>query len=300
MREESQVELLVSDNASSDGTQALVTAYQSRGAAIGYIRNETNVGADRNILNCYEHASGRYVWILSDDDLIEPGTVKRVVSALFSQRYDLVCIRCYSFEGDYSGPKPFSPIPDLELSRAEDLARHVHVFFTFISAVIINKERNSSASHRPFDSLVGTNLAQLGPFYTALNHHRRSLLIRDPLIAARGNSNVGYALYRVFGPTLADITREWIDKKATQRAIINGTIQRFFPYWIMMSRRSQASTVPENPHKVLRTCFGSEPRYWVFDYPVYALPFPLAKSWLLGVRVVNRLDTLLMNMLVSS
>jgi hypothetical protein len=175
----------------------------------------------------------------------------------------------------------------------------MHVFFTFISAVIINKERVSLAPHRPFDSLVGTNLVQLGPLFTALNLHRQSLLIRDPLIAARGNSNVGYALYRVFGPTLAEITRKWLDRRVTQQAIINGTIQKFFPYWLMMSRKSQASIVQENPHRVLRTCFGSDLRYWVFDYPVYALPLPLAKIWLLCVRIVNRLDTLLINLKVG-
>ena len=293
---EPQVELLVSDNASPDGTQALVTALQNRGAAIRYIRNETNVGADRNILQCYERAAGQYVWIFSDDDLIEPGTVKRVINALSSQRYDVLCIRGYSLEGEYAGPRRFTPTPDLDIAKAEDLARHVHVFFTFISAVIINKERNSSTSHRPFDSLLHTNLVQLGPVYTALNHHRRSLLIRDPLVAARGNSNVQYALYRVFGPTLVGITHEWIDSKSTQLAIISGLIQKFFPYWILMSRQSRASTVPDDPHMVLRTCFGSDLRYWIFDYPIYALPLPLAKSWWLGVRVVNKFDSLLMNM----
>jgi glycosyltransferase involved in cell wall biosynthesis len=298
--DDARVELIVSDNASPDSTFEVVSGYLNRGAAIRYIRNETNVGADRNILQCYEQASGKYVWILSDDDLIEPGTVQRVMNALSSGKYDLVFIWCYSFDGDYRGPKRFDPKADLEFERAEDLAQHVHVFFTFISAVVINKERNSSTSHQSFDSLLDTGLVQLGPFYTALNLHRRSLLIRDPLIAARGNSNVGYALYRVFGPTLTEITRTWIKKRAIQHAIINGTIRRFFPQWIMMSRKSQASKIPENPHMVLRSCFGSDPWYWVFDYPIYALPLPLAKGWWLVVRVVNRLDSLIMNMQASS
>jgi abequosyltransferase len=298
--DDKRVELIVSDNASPDSTLEIISEYLKRGATIRYIRNQTNVGADRNILQCYELASGKYVWILSDDDLIESGTVQRIVNALSSERYDLVFISGYSFDGDYRGPKRFNPKADLEFERAENLAQHVHVFFTFISAVVINKERNSSASHLPFDSLLDTGLVQLGPFYTALNLHRRSLFIRDPLVAARGNSNVGYALYRVFGPTLTEITRTWIKEKAIQHAIINGTIRRFFPQWIMMSRKSLASKIPEDPHTVLRTCFGSDLAYWFFDYPIYALPLPLAKGWWLGVRVVNKLDSLIMNMQASS
>ncbi len=300
MRGETRIELLVSDNASTDGTGALIVAYQNRGLTIRCIRNETNIGADRNILQCYEQASGKYVWIFSDDDIIAPGTLDRVLGALSSQEYDLVCIRTYFFKGNYVRHRHFTPVPDLDLTRSEDLARRFHVYFTFVSGIIVNKERISSLPHRPFDSLLDTNLAQLGPFYTALNHHRRSLLIRDPLIAATGNSNVGYALYRVFGPALTRITREWAEKKSVQRAILNGTIQTFLPFFILLTRQSSALSVSEDPHQVLRPCFGNNIRYWIFDYPVYALPLPLAKIWLLAIRVINKLDALFGGSLVTS
>jgi abequosyltransferase len=293
MQGETRVELLVSDNASSDDTCALVAAYQSRGLDIRYIRNSTNLGPDRNILQCYDQSSGKYVWVFSDDDLIKSGTLKRVLNALSLRRYDLVCVRAYFFEGDYKGHKNFTTTADLDCANAEELAAHFHVFFTFISGVIVNKESIARVSHPPFDSLLDTNLAQLGPFYTALNHQRRSLLIRDPLIAARGNKNVGYALYRIFGPQFNGITEGWIDKPSVSRAILNGTIQMFFPFFIFLTRLSEASTVAEDPHAVLRPCFGQNFRYWMFDYPIYALPLPLAKGWLLVVRVMNKVDSLL-------
>jgi abequosyltransferase len=290
---ETGVELLVSDNASSDDTGALVASYQGRGLGIRYIRNANNLGPDRNILQCYEQASGKYVWIFSDDDLIHSETLGRVLKALSSGRYDLVCVRAYFFEGEYNRHKDFSATADLDVTSAEELAAHFHVFFTFISGVIVNKEVIASVSHRPFSSLLDTNLAQLGPFYTALNHQRRSLLIRDPLVAARGNRNVGYALYRIFGPHLNRITEGWIEKASVKRAIANGTIQMFFPFFIFLTRLSEASTVEEDPHAVLRPCFGHNFRYWIFDYPIYALPLPLAKLWLLVVRVMNKIDALL-------
>lgn len=297
---ESRVEVIVSDNASTDNTPAVIEDYKQRGHEIRYLRNETNRGPDFNILLCFEQARGKYVWIFGDDDLIAPGTLKRVLDALSLQLYDLVCIRAYAIEGEYVQHKHFAPAPDLDLARAEDLARHFNVFFTFISGMIVNKERISSAPHRPFDSLLNTNLGQLGPFYTALNHHRRSLFIRDPLIAGTGNKNVGYALFRIFGTNLARITCEWIDRISVQRAIINGTIQTFFPLYILLIRQSKFSSISENPHQVLRACFGKNFRYWVFDYPIYALPLPLARIWLLIVRTINKIDKLLGNPLVRS
>ena len=293
LQSESRVELIVSDNASMDNTSAVVEDYKQRGLSIRYLRNESNRGADFNILQCYEQAAGKYVWVFGDDDVIAPGTLKRVLDALASQLYDLVCIRAYSFEGEYVLHKNFTTAPDLDIARVEDLARHLHVFFTFISGIIVNKELISSVTHRPFDSLLETNLIQLGPYYTVLNHHRRSLLIRDPLIAAMGNNHVEYALYRSFGPTLTQITGEWVENKFVQRVIINATIQTFFPSYLLLTRLSETSDVTENPHQVLRPCFGNNFRYWIFDYPIYALPLPLARVWLLVVRVLSKIDKLI-------
>lgn len=289
LRDEKQVELIVSDNASHDKTQSVVVDYQKRGLAIRYVRNETNLGPDRNILQCFNLASGKYAWVFSDDDLIAPETVKRILQTLSNQEYDLVCIRPYFFEGAYVKHKSFVPSADFEFSKAEDFARRVHVLFTFISSIIVNKEKVSSVAHRPFDALFDTNLAQLGPYYTALNYHRRSLLIQDPLIAATGNKNVGYALYRIFGSSLSTITKEWIEEASVQKAIMNGTIGRFFPSWILLTRKTSNRQVQEDPHQVLRACFGRNFRYWAFAYPTYALPLPVAEFWLLGVKVINRL-----------
>ncbi len=289
---ETRVELIVSDNASSDETAEVVSRYEASGLPLRYLRNHTDVGADRNILQCFERATGKYVWIFSDDDVIAPGTFDRVLGVLSEQRYDLVCIRAYFFKGEYNSHRNFKPVRDLEFTEPEALARQFHVFFTFVSGIILNKERIASIPHEPFESLAGSKLAQLAPFYTALNHQRRSLLIRDPLIAATGNGRVGYALYNVFGPTLKKITGEWVQDKKVQRAILNETLKRFLPFFLYSSRISKVSTVPEDPHQVLRYCYGDNFRYWLFDFPIYVLPVPLARVWLFAVKVVNRIDAL--------
>lgn len=301
LRDENRIELLVSDNASPDGTGATVAAYQKRGLAIRYIRNEVNIGPDRNILQCYLLASGNYVWVFSDDDLILPGTIERVLNVLSAGIYDIVNLTAcpYDEHGRHLQGRT-RQLGDLDFSSAKDFARTVHVFFTFISGVILHKKRISSLPHRSFESILDTNLTQLGPVYSALNCHRRSLLIRDPLIAARSNENVGYALYRVFGTTFEKITSEWIDDKSVRQAIFNGTIRKFLPFWIIPSRELRASSVPEDPHQVLRICYGSNMRYWIFIYPIYFLPLPFARIWLLGVRIINKLDSILGGLLSKS
>ena len=134
---ERRVELLISDNASPDDTGEVVCGYSNRGISIRYIRSESNLGADRNILQCYEQAAGKYVWICGDDDVIEPFGLAKVLSYLDSEEdYDIVCLRARGFSGEYKSRLPPKKQEVLICGSAEDLACQVHVFFTFISGII--------------------------------------------------------------------------------------------------------------------------------------------------------------------
>jgi len=73
------VELVVSDNASSDATQAVLAKYQSR-FAIRISRNSTNIGIIGNITKvASELAAGEFVWLIGDDDVLIAGAVERVL-----------------------------------------------------------------------------------------------------------------------------------------------------------------------------------------------------------------------------
>jgi len=66
-----RIELLVSDNASTDDTQTVIAALQAHAALpISYYRNETNVGMDRNFDLLFKRGRGRFVWMLGDDDYL--------------------------------------------------------------------------------------------------------------------------------------------------------------------------------------------------------------------------------------
>ena len=288
LQHESRVEVIVSDNASTDDTAAVVREVADRGLELRYLRNEANLGPDANILQCYEQATGKYIWLFGDDDVIAPGTIRRVLAAVEAQEYDLIAINSYSFEGPYTGHRKFTPRSDLVFSRAVDLAWHMHVFMTFLSGFIVNKERADGLPHEPFDRLLNSCFLQLGPRLTLMNHHRRSLFIRDPLIAASGNTSVSYGLYRVFGANLASITRQWLSSKHAQRSILNSTIRTLFPFWLIRERFKPHKGNGESPFAILNGSFARNPRLWFFAYPVYALPLPVARLWLFAIRIANK------------
>ena len=149
-----RVELLISDNASTDGTEAYLKGLLCRGLKV--FRNAANIGGDRNFLACVERASGAYVWLVGDDELIEAGGVGRVLARLSGERPALLILRD---GGPGAGAGGGSTYPDYgacvreEMKRTESFA----LSHTLITANVFRKD--------VFDLNVATSM-----LYTSYAH----------------------------------------------------------------------------------------------------------------------------------
>ena len=74
------LELIISDNASEDGTGAVVRSMND--VRIRYVRNSHNLGHRENWNRCLALAHGDYITILPDDDLMMPDNLAVKVDAL--------------------------------------------------------------------------------------------------------------------------------------------------------------------------------------------------------------------------
>ena len=74
------VEVLVSDNCSTDGTADYLRATDS--TFLTWWTNKSNIGGDRNFLKCIQEARGEYVWLVGDDDLLAEQAVRRVCEVI--------------------------------------------------------------------------------------------------------------------------------------------------------------------------------------------------------------------------
>lgn len=76
------IEVLVFDDCSTDDTREVVESFCREDRRIKYILNARNLGATPNINQAMKQASGEYVVLLGADDLLEPGSLKALKSAL--------------------------------------------------------------------------------------------------------------------------------------------------------------------------------------------------------------------------
>lgn len=76
------IEVIISDNCSTDGTWEICKEYQKKDSRIRIFRNHRNVGPVLNWINCAEKARGSYSKILFSDDLLKKVCVEKMVVPL--------------------------------------------------------------------------------------------------------------------------------------------------------------------------------------------------------------------------
>lgn len=76
------IEIIVSDDASTDNTVAIVRKYQKSGVVL--VENPKNQGMSANFNRVIRHSSGKYVLKLDADDLIDPNYVVEQIQVLES------------------------------------------------------------------------------------------------------------------------------------------------------------------------------------------------------------------------
>jgi glycosyltransferase involved in cell wall biosynthesis len=76
------IEVLVSNNCSTDDTWAFLQETAKQVPFIRLNHNETNIGSEAHFYLLPKLATGRYLYMIGDDDLFEPGALRRILEAL--------------------------------------------------------------------------------------------------------------------------------------------------------------------------------------------------------------------------
>lgn len=79
---ERRIEILISDNAGADDTSSVISEFRDRLPTMTYWRNDANIGAEGNMLKLVTVCRGRYLWLLGDDELLYPHTLRDLIPRL--------------------------------------------------------------------------------------------------------------------------------------------------------------------------------------------------------------------------
>jgi glycosyltransferase involved in cell wall biosynthesis len=87
----SNFELVITDNASTDGTEQICRSYEALDPRVSYHRNPQNLGASANYTRCFELARGEYFKWAAHDDVCLPEFLGSCVEALDRDRSAVLC-----------------------------------------------------------------------------------------------------------------------------------------------------------------------------------------------------------------
>ena len=81
------IEVIVSDNASTDGTESVCRYYSGKDTRLKYIHHSKNRGPTANFIDVLKNASGYFFMWLGDDDWIDQGYVTACVKELMLDKH---------------------------------------------------------------------------------------------------------------------------------------------------------------------------------------------------------------------
>lgn len=138
-----RVEILVSDNASDDGTREMM---RDEYPNIRYSRNEQNVGGEANFLKCCELAQGRFFILFGSDDVLVEGALNKIINFLeMNDGCSLVFMNHAFFSGNYidlehCSRKWLNEFESLTTSNKSIFINYAKNQISFMTCLIFSKE----------------------------------------------------------------------------------------------------------------------------------------------------------------
>lgn len=179
------LEILVSDNASTDETAAIVTAFAARDPRVRLIRQPTNTGSAENFNRVFRETSGPLFMWAADDDQWEPGYVSSCVGALTVDPTAVLACTRLRFLGEMDDPvytdqfalfdNPDLSSPSVQRRVRELLSRYGwYAIYGVIRRDVLARTRLATSVFGA-DVILLVELALRGPF----------VLVDDPLFRYR-------------------------------------------------------------------------------------------------------------------
>jgi abequosyltransferase len=136
------VEVVIANDASPDDTAGVMASYVGRIPNLVLHSHTENIGLDANYQAVAELASGEYLWMMGDDDRLEPGAVDTVISLLAKWRGVVgMTVGVLDYDNKLQTATGKRHMPDEQVARGvEELFTKIPEHLGFMSALIIRRE----------------------------------------------------------------------------------------------------------------------------------------------------------------
>jgi glycosyltransferase involved in cell wall biosynthesis len=276
------VELLVYDTGSTDGTPELMREFNHRFPETRFFSLDTRRGFDEALLLLLEQARGEYVWCFGSDDVLKQGAIdairRRVLRSPTRPSLILLNHEVVDHEGRLLIPSNVGRAKDREFRDGRKSTAWFGLHLGYVSSCIFRRDPALSiADARQFDGSMWMgmhlnlwSLAKGGP----------ALYVGQPLVRARRNPgntyNYGEVFCRKASQVFWEARRNGIGWFTIYRAL-NRTVRLFYWRFSVAWRCDDPAELRRAFPVILRTCW-MYPWFWLLIVPVRWAPPPLARA----------------------
>ncbi len=186
-----ECELVVVDGASTDNTRDVVAGYEAEWPALRYFRLPEKGGIDKDYDLSVQYARGEYCWLFSDDDIIKPGGVERVLHLIDQMPLSMIIVNAEARSADLrelqqssvcaiAQDKIYTP------AHMEAILAELGVYLSFIGCVVIKREIWMARNREKY---YGTAFIHIGVIFQS-PLPANTAYVAEPLIVIRfGNAS---------------------------------------------------------------------------------------------------------------
>jgi acetyltransferase-like isoleucine patch superfamily enzyme len=228
-----EIEIIISDNASTDETESIINKFKNEIIPIIHLKNQINTGFDGNFESCLSNATGKYVWIFGDDELLFNNSLPKIIDVLKNNDVGCVYINGVGYEKSFDLTKyDFIQPEKIEFVSKQTYIEKISYFITFCTGNIINK--NYLSKNIDTKKYIGTNLNQVHSYLDVLNNCNNHIILKENYFFIKASNTGGYNLFKTFSTNFNLILKQHLDKKNI-RLINNQLINNFFPFYLTNS-----------------------------------------------------------------
>ena len=277
-----EIEVIVSDDASPDDSVEVAKQFQGRVRELTVLDHPVNLGMDGNFLAVTNVAKGTYIWLMGDDDRIEPGGVARVLSALEAWPGVIgLTLGVVDYDKEMQTATGIRQMPPTQsFVGASALFSKAAELLGFMSALVIDRERWATISKEPDISKYHNYYVQVYIIGRAIGLEGLWGIVREPCVGFRtGNDQLrrkyGWLKRLEFDVAAYEQIAVGLFGKGTKpyRAIK----RRIFDTHVM-ARVLNAKTAPGATGSIpaaigyLFKYYGDLPQFWMTLLPTLAMP----------------------------
>ena len=276
-----KIEILVSDNASSDGTEEIIKQYMKKySSIISYYKNDKNVGFDKNIDLLFKRAKGEYVWPLSDDDTLKRKSLLNFFNKLNKYKCPSVLFLNYS-ECDKNMNEclhryRLDIYEDVYCKNGDMFFQESKFLFGLISSLIIKKLEWNSIN---IDKYINSGWVHVGAIIEILIN-QPSVVISDKLVNLRmGNSRWGSeGTFLYLGINLVKLFQGMENlgyEKKTYEYLIDNVYRTNLK--AVLKANSEGLKNKKDVIVNMIECYKRYPLFWLIHLPLLLLPNQICK-----------------------